>query len=55
MLLKLFYDACEGNDDVKRLSTPMCGARRGEWDRGTDVAHRGQGYTCSNTLEIWLK
>ncbi len=53
MFLKLFYDAYEGNDNVKRPRTPMCGARRGEWDCVIDVAHRGQGY--SNTLEIWLK
>jgi hypothetical protein len=47
------YDAYEGNDNVKHPRTPMCGARRGEWDCVIDVAHRGQGY--SNTLEIWLK
>jgi hypothetical protein len=29
VFLKRFYDVCEGNDDVKRLRTPMCGARRG--------------------------
>jgi hypothetical protein len=29
MFLKLFYDACEGNDDVKCPRIPMCGARRG--------------------------
>jgi hypothetical protein len=29
MFLKLFYDACEGNDYVKRPRKPMCGARRG--------------------------
>jgi hypothetical protein len=27
--------------------------KEGEWDCGTDLAHRGQGY--SNTLELWLK
>jgi hypothetical protein len=32
MFLRLFYDAYEGNDNVKRPRTPMCGARRGEWD-----------------------
>ncbi len=53
MFLKLFYDACERNDDVKCQKTPMCGARSGERDNVIDVAHRGQGY--SNTLEIWRK
>jgi hypothetical protein len=49
----IFCDVYEGNDDIKHPRTPMCGARRGEWDCGTDLAHRGQGY--SNTLELWLK
>ncbi len=38
MFLKLFYEACKGNDDVKRPRAPMCGGRRGEWDCGVDVA-----------------
>jgi hypothetical protein len=29
MFLKLFYDAYEGNDNVKRPRTPMCGTRGG--------------------------
>jgi hypothetical protein len=29
VFLKLFYYACEGNDNIKRPRTPMCGVRRG--------------------------
>jgi hypothetical protein len=42
-VLKTFLCICEGTYEVKLPRTPMCGARREEWDCGTDVAHRDQG------------